>query len=56
MRPLSHSPSHGEGGAVADGEGHVEAPRDGLRQEGLPAARRAEHDDVGLVQADLVFL
>ena len=29
---------HGEGGAVADGEGDVEALGDGLRQQGLPAS------------------
>ena len=41
---------HGEGGAVADGEGDVKALGDGLRQQGLPASSWTKHHDVRLFQ------
>jgi hypothetical protein len=38
----------GQGGGVADGEGHVQAPRQGLGQRRLAAAGRADQQDVAL--------
>ena len=47
---------HGEGCAVADGEGYVETPGDSLGQEGLPRTRRTEHHDIRLLQTHVVCL
>src|SRR6266511_3535905 len=41
---------------VGDGEGDVQHAGQGLGQERLAASRRAEQDDVGLLQLDLVVL
>src|SRR5690606_35718811 len=44
----------GEGGGVGDGERHVEQPRQRLRQQRLAGAGRADQQDVGLAQLDVV--
>src|SRR5690606_2831073 len=46
----------GEGGGVGDGERHVEQAREGLGQQGLARAGRADQQDVRLGQLDLVVL
>src|SRR5262249_21967702 len=43
----------GQGGGVADGEGDVEDARQGLRQQRLAAAGRADEQDVALVDLDV---
>jgi hypothetical protein len=45
-----------QGGRVGDRERHVEDPRERLRQQGLPAARRAEQEDVRLLELDLAVV
>jgi hypothetical protein len=46
----------GERGGVGHGEGHVEDPGQGLGQQGLAAAGRANQQDVGLGQFHVVVL
>jgi hypothetical protein len=46
----------GERGGVGDGERHVEHPRQRLGQQRLARAGRADQQDVGLGQLDLVVL
>jgi len=43
----------GQRGRVGDREGDVEDPRQGLGQQGLAAAGRAQHHDVRLLQLDV---
>ncbi len=42
----------GQGGGIGGGEGHAEDARQGAHQQGLAGARRAGHEDVGLLQLD----
>ena len=46
----------GQRGGVGHGEGHVEDARQGLRQQRLAGAGRADQQDVGLGQFDVVVL
>ena len=46
----------GQRGGVGDGERHVEQARQRLRQQGLARAGRADQQDVGLRQFDVVVL
>ena len=46
----------GQGGGVGHGERHVEDAGQGLRQQGLAAAGRADEDDVRLRDFDVVVL
>ena len=43
----------GQGGGVADGEGHVEDLGQGAGQQRLAAAGRADEEDVALVDLDV---
>ena len=45
-----------QGRRVGDGEGDVEHPREGLGEVGLAAARRADEQDVGLRDVDVVLV
>src|SRR5688500_8768104 len=45
----------GEARGIGDGERHVEDPRERLREERLPAARRADEQDVRSLQLDVVY-
>ncbi len=46
----------GQRGRVGDRERHVQDPRQRLRQQRLPAAGRAEQEDVRLLQLDVAVL
>ena len=46
----------GQRGGVGDREGHVEDPRERLREQRLAAAGRAEQQDVGLLQLDVAVV
>ena len=46
----------GEGGGVGDDEGHVQQPRQRLREQGLARPGRPDQQDVRLRQLDLVVL
>ena len=50
---LAHVTGFGQRGGVGHGEGHVEDPRQRLRQQGLAAPCRADQQDVGLGQLDV---
>jgi hypothetical protein len=51
---LADIASLGEAGRVRDGEGHVQAPRQGLGHQGLARARGADQEDVPLAELDVV--
>src|SRR5690606_13460284 len=50
---LTHVARLGETGGVGDGEGHVELAGQGLGEEGLAAAGRADEEDVRLLKLDV---
>src|SRR5205823_436630 len=50
---LAHIAGFGERGSVADGEGHVENPRQRPSQERFTAAGRTDEQDVALVHLDV---
>ncbi|OPY10962.1 MAG: hypothetical protein A4E67_00381 [Syntrophaceae bacterium PtaB.Bin038] len=50
LHVLAHVARLGERGGVRDGEGHVEHPGEGARQERLAGARGPDEQDVALLQ------
>ncbi len=56
LHVLAHVAGLGQRGGVADGEGDVENAGQGLGQQGLAGAGRADHEDVRLVDLDLALL
>src|SRR5690606_39562603 len=50
---FTHVARLGETGGVGDGEGHVELAGQGLGEEGLAAAGRADEEDVRLLKLDV---
>lgn len=53
---LTHITRLGEGGCVGDGERNVQQAGQGLGQQGLTRACRADQQDVALAELDLVIL
>ena len=53
---LAHVTRFGQRGGVGHGEGHVESPRQRLRQQRLAAAGRADEQDVRLREFDVARL
>ena len=53
---FAHVAGFSQRGSVGDGEGHVEHPRKRLGEEGFAGTRRADEQDVALLQFDAVWL
>ena len=54
LHVVAHIAGLGEGGGVGDRERHIQHPREGLRQVGLAGAGGPDHEDVRLLELDVV--
>jgi hypothetical protein len=50
---FAHVAGFGQGGGIGDGERHMEDARQGLGQERLAGACRADHQDIALLEIDV---
>ena len=52
---FSHIPGFGQCGSIRNGKGYLQDPGQRLGQQGLPAAGRSQHQDIGFLQFHILI-